>query len=53
MTKKHFIALAREIALIQDAGARKLACAAAIRCAIQFNPAFCRAKFCAACNVAI
>ena len=51
MTKRHFIALAREISEIQDYAARCLAADAVARAAAQFNPNFDRARFLAACGV--
>lgn len=49
MTKKHFIALAAEIALIDDREARRKAADAVARAARQFNPNFDKARFLAAC----
>lgn len=49
MTKKHFIALAAEIAFIADREARRKAAEAVCRAARQFNPNFDKARFLAAC----
>lgn len=51
MTKKHFKALAREIAEIEDMTARKIAALAVARACAQFNPAFNRDLFLIACEV--
>lgn len=49
MTKKYFIALAAEIAKIDDLRARREAAEAVARAAQQFNPNFDKARFLAAC----
>lgn len=50
MTKKHFIALAAEIAAIQNVEARQLAAEAVARVAGRFNPNFNLDRFMTACN---
>ncbi|QYD70116.1 hypothetical protein KZJ38_07350 [Paraburkholderia edwinii] len=50
MTKKHFEALAREIAKIHDANARREAAIAVARVCHEFNPTFNIARFYAACQ---
>ena len=50
MTRKHFIALAAEIAKIVDPAARIAAARAVADAAGQFNPAFDRARFFTACG---
>lgn len=51
MTRKHFQALADEIANISDDTARLAAARAVARACAKFNPAFDMARFFAACNV--
>lgn len=51
MTKKHFIALAKEISRIPSAQARQEAAYAVARAVQQFNPAFNRDTFFNACGV--
>jgi hypothetical protein len=53
MTKKHFIALARRIAAINDASARLHAAQAVADVAALDNPRFDRARFMAACGVSL
>ena len=50
MSKKHFVALAAEIAAIQPTEARQLAAEAVARVAARFNPAFDLDRFMSACN---
>jgi hypothetical protein len=52
MTKKHFIALAAEIAKIGDYAARALAANAVATVAVRDNPRFDRARFLKAAGVA-
>lgn len=51
MSKKHFIALAREISYITDETARKLAAMAVANAAAQSNDRFDRSRFYAACGI--
>ncbi|MDI3304627.1 MAG: hypothetical protein QJR04_25095 [Burkholderia multivorans] len=51
MTKKHFEALAREIAAIENEYARHAAALAVMRACMQFNPNFDCARFLSACKV--
>ena len=51
MSRKHFIALAAEIAKIVDPTARTLAAVAVADAAAGFSPSFDRARFFAACRV--
>ena len=51
MTKKHFIALAAAIKLINNQHSRTEAYVAVSSVAITFNPAFDAARFMAACGV--
>lgn len=51
MSRKHFIALAKEISYISDETARKLAALAVANAAGQHNNNFDRARFYAACGI--
>lgn len=51
MTKQHFIALAAEIARIQDMSQRLAAAYAVANVAKQFNPRFQAEKFMVACDL--
>lgn len=51
MTKKHFEALAAEIAGIRDRGARLLAAQCVCNAAQRFNPRFDRVRFFQACGL--
>lgn len=51
MTKKHFEALAREIAKIEDQAARESAALAVVRAVAEFNDRFNVGRFLRACNV--
>lgn len=51
MTRKHFVALADEIANISDDTARLAAARAVARACAKFNPDFDRGRFLKACNV--
>lgn len=53
MTKKHFEALAREIAAIKHELSRSAAATAVARVCVQFNPSFDIARFYAACGVSV
>jgi hypothetical protein len=51
MTKKHFIALAQEIAGISDRKARLLAAQCVCNVGQRFNPSFDRVRFFQACGL--
>ena len=53
MTRKHFEALAAEIAKIEDKAAREQAAVAVVNACEKFNPNFDRTRFYATCNVAV
>lgn len=53
MTRKHFIALAREIAKIESSHVRYAAASAVANAAIEFNPLFDRERFYDACKVVV
>lgn len=51
MSKKHFIALAKEIAAEKDEAKRQFACEVIIKVATQDNPNFDPTRFRAACKI--
>lgn len=51
MSKKHFVALAKEIAAEPDEAKRRFACEVIVKVAAQDNPKFDSERFRQACNV--
>jgi hypothetical protein len=53
MTKKHFVALASEIARLEDKAERYACFQVIARVAEQFNPSFDRVRFLRACGLGV